>query len=413
MDRFDAALCTLVEPLLPAAHSTAREDLSTVGLFAVGHWREALAAIGWAWEQGRTALLIDAALSPERRQEIRSMVSAEGSNSGGPGLALLSGGSSGRDRIVWHTRESLYAAATGYCERFGGPGGFDRIVNVLPLFHVSGIMPLFRAAALGFRPDQIVFLENWRDLGERGSGPGRSCISLVPTQLQAFLQDASRHALLRAFSCIHIGGAALDVDLREGARRLGVRLAPGYGMTETAAMVCSQDPESFLEAEPGYGLAMPHAQLSTEGLDGRIVIVSGAVCRRVTPLSSRQPVGPRWLTDDAGEFDAAGRLLSVRRLDRAIVSGGEKVHPESVEQVLLEYPGVVETLVFGRPDPQWGQRVEAVVVTPVELRDEKLRAHAATKLRAFEVPKVIWQVREMPRTEAGKIDRGWLDRLGE
>jgi acyl-CoA synthetase (AMP-forming)/AMP-acid ligase II len=112
-------------------------------------------------------------------------------------------------------------------------------------------------------------------------------------------------------------------------------------------------------------------------------------------------------TGDAGYFDDEGLLHVVGRLDAAIITGGENVQPEEVEEVLREHPFVVDAAVLGRPDELWGQVVEALVVAEVE-QPELLLAWCRGRLASYKVPRRVRFVKSLPRTEAGKLLRAEL-----
>jgi O-succinylbenzoic acid--CoA ligase len=119
-----------------------------------------------------------------------------------------------------------------------------------------------------------------------------------------------------------------------------------------------------------------------------------------------------WLaTGDAGSWGDDGRLVVHGRRGELIITGGENVWPQPVEQVLARAPGVGDVAVTGAPDPEWGQRVVAVVVpadpaSPPTL--EQLRAHAKTALPAFCAPRELRLVSVIPRTTLGKPRRDLL-----
>ncbi|MEJ7875074.1 MAG: hypothetical protein WKF62_00325, partial [Solirubrobacterales bacterium] len=93
-----------------------------------------------------------------------------------------------------------------------------------------------------------------------------------------------------------------------------------------------------------------------------------------------------------------------------IVTGGENVMPERVEDVLRAHPDVLDAAVVGRPDPEWQEAVTAVVVLrPGAAEDpEALRAHCAAELAPYEVPKRFAFVADLPRTASGKLMRSVL-----
>jgi O-succinylbenzoic acid--CoA ligase len=115
-----------------------------------------------------------------------------------------------------------------------------------------------------------------------------------------------------------------------------------------------------------------------------------------------------WLhTGDLGALDTAGRLVIAGRKADTIISGGENVAPAEVESVLLEHPGVLDAAVFGRADPEWGEAVVAQVVLAegADIAAEALRAHCASRLAPFKVPKRFEPVSGVPRGVTGKLLR--------
>ena len=117
--------------------------------------------------------------------------------------------------------------------------------------------------------------------------------------------------------------------------------------------------------------------------------------------------GDGWFpTGDLGEVLPDGRLHVHGRRGDLIITGGENVWPTAVERALARHPAVAEVAVVGRPDPEWGQRVVAVIVpvgpaTPPTLAD--LREHAKATLPAYAAPSALELVEALPRTSSGKV----------
>jgi O-succinylbenzoic acid--CoA ligase len=119
-----------------------------------------------------------------------------------------------------------------------------------------------------------------------------------------------------------------------------------------------------------------------------------------------------WLsTGDAGAFDDSDRLVVHGRRGDMIVTGGENVWPDPVERALSMHPRVREVGVVGVADEEWGQRVVAFVV-PREAAEpptlEELREHVKAQLPAWCAPRQLVVVRELPRTNLGKVRRAAL-----
>ena len=113
---------------------------------------------------------------------------------------------------------------------------------------------------------------------------------------------------------------------------------------------------------------------------------------------------------DGGRLDGEGRLVVDGRLGDVIVTGGEKVWPRPVEDVIRGCPGVRDVAVIGRPDAEWGHRVVALVVPDQEGTPtlEALRAAVREALPPWAVPKELELVGALPTTALGKIRRSAL-----
>lgn len=117
------------------------------------------------------------------------------------------------------------------------------------------------------------------------------------------------------------------------------------------------------------------------------------------------PAGPAFTLGDLGRIIDGYVYLDARRTD-LVITGGVNVYPAEVEAVLESVAGVTEVAVFGRPDPEWGQRVCAAVVGTAS--EDDLRAVAIERLAPPKRPKEYLVVEELPRTATGKVRRGDL-----
>jgi acyl-CoA synthetase (AMP-forming)/AMP-acid ligase II len=166
-----------------------------------------------------------------------------------------------------------------------------------------------------------------------------------------------------------------------------VAVAATYGMTEACSQIAT------------FGWPLPGVELRIS--DGE-VLVRGPI---VAPGAAS---GDGWLhTGDLGCFDDRGALVITGRRSDTIITGGENVSPAEVEEVLLAHPGVADAAVVGRPDPEWGEAVVALVVGRggATLDPDELRDHCRARLAAFKVPKRVEIVPGLPRTASGKLQR--------
>lgn len=299
-------------------------------------------------------------------------------------LVVATSGSAGVPKFAELPHYALRAAIDASAVRLGIDEA-DPWLCCLPLAHMGGMLVLLRAAFLG----APVFVHRRFKLSHFADEREATCTSVVPTML-ARLVDADVD--LSPFRAILVGGAPMDERLRRPA------VVPTYGMTETCGgVVYDGRPLDGVEVRIG---------------NGDEIQMAGRTVMRGYRLSDEQPFTPDgWLrTHDAGVIEN-GRLRVHGRLDDVIVTGGEKVWPEEVEEVLRAHPQIADVAVVGRPDPEWGARVTAVVVPRVAADPpsvEALRAFCADRIAGFKSPHAIEITGSLPRTSSGKIMRAEL-----
>lgn len=356
---------------------------------------------------GGAVLLADPQWGRSEREELAALRSRLASGAGGPAaagwLGIPTGGTGGGVRFARHDGTTLAAAVAGFVRHFGvarvHAGG------VLPLHHVSGLMPWLRSALTG--GDFQAW--DWRriEVGDLPPLLPRSegwFFSVVPTQLARLLARPATVEWLRGFRAVLIGGAGADAELLERAAAARLPLAPCYGMTETAAMVAALRPEEFLRGRRYAGTTLPHACVDIAA-DGGVRVGGGSVFRGYFP--DWRPEGP-FDTEDLGRMDADGHLEIIGRRDQVLITGGEKVVPGKVEVVLRRATGVTRLAVVGVPDAEWGQRVVAVVGPGESFSEEQAQAAARRELAPAQRPKVYIVLGEWPENAAGKVNRARL-----
>lgn len=318
---------------------------------------------------------------------------------GRPALIVATSGTGGEPRGVVLTTGNIEAAAAASQVHLGTRPA-DVWLLVMPLHHVGGLAILWRAAHDG---SQIVLQSEFDasavDEALRG---GVTWVSLVPTMLRRLLEVRSgpwprvRGAL--------VGGAHAADALVAKANAAGLAVLPTYGMTETAAQVCTVRPGNSLAAAGTVGHPLPGVVVTVDAAPGTpgTIRVSGPT---VSPgYVSEPPRSGDFVTSDVGYFDGSGRLLVVGRRDDVVITGGEKVHPGHVERSLLELAGVAEAVAFGLPDDEWGERV-AAAVSGRGLSAAELQKALADRLPRHAVPKDIQIVDRLPHLSSGKVDR--------
>ena len=281
-----------------------------------------LAGLSWCWERGLLPFLGNPAWGERERRQIRETLgfhgilhsdgwslcgSKEDADGGSPPadramLALATGGSTGAVRFALHGRYNLQAAARSYGQAFGSSGG--PLISALPLFHVSGWMPLVRAVELGapwhwIAPGEEALISYLKKKDEKGGH-----LSLVPTQLQRLQRHPEVWRVLADLEALFLGGTGVSVALGEFCKEQGIPLAVSYGMTETAAMVAvakdwNEQREWVFKPLPGNSFRSEEGELWVR-TKGQMIGYFGA-----SPFSS----GKWWRTGDAGEVQDEGSFI--------------------------------------------------------------------------------------------------------
>lgn len=329
----------------------------------------------------------------------------------GPGQVVLgTSGSTGAYKWVQLSAVALSASAAATHARLGGAG---RWLLALPAQHVAGFQVLVRAALVGERVaildlsggfDPAAFSAAAQRLTSEGltsegltSEAERCYTALVPTQL-ARLMDTDPEPLVR-FDAVLLGGAAAPEQLLERARAAGVPVVTTYGMTETAGG-CVYD-----------GWPLEGVRVRVDGNSGSVELAGPMLATGYldAPEDTARAFRGGWFrTCDLGRLDSQGRLQVLGRADDVIVTGGRKVAPAMVEAVLTGLPGVAAACVVGVPDPEWGERVIAVVI-PADPEDPPypgaLQVAVHGLLSGAHVPKEIILFDALPLRGVGKPDR--------
>jgi malonyl-CoA/methylmalonyl-CoA synthetase len=332
-------------------------------------------------------------------------------------LLIYSSGTTGWPKGIVHTHASLGSGlrALESCWRLTAD---DRVVNVLPLFHVHGLcfathMTLLAGGCVllddHFHPPRTL------DLIGRGT-----VFMAVPTIYYRLLEQpefrpaARSWGGVRLFSC---GSAPLRPEvLPELEAILGRPVINRYGMTE--AFVITSLPLDGPWLRGSVGLPLPGVEVRVEREDqapaapGEVgsVRLRGANLFKGywgQPEATRAAFAGGWFdTGDLGFRDAAGFLTLVGRKHDLIITNGYNVYPQVVERVLHGCPGVREAAVVGVPDERRGERVVAVVVRGDEALDEgRLRAYCEERLVEYQRPREVVFAKALPRNAMGKVLR--------
>jgi O-succinylbenzoic acid--CoA ligase len=312
-------------------------------------------------------------------------------------VVVPTSGSTGEPKGVLLTAAALQHSARATHDRLGGPGQW---VLALPVTSIAGLTVLVRSLQARTRPEVVDLyggfsVDGFAAATRRLAAGVRHYTALVPTQVRRLL-DAGVD--LAPYDGVLVGGAALAPALHDRAVAAGVRVVTTYGMSETCGG-CVYD-----------GWPLDDVTVEVRG-DGRVVIGGPMVFAgyRLRPdLTAEALVDGRHVTQDLGRWARDGRLEVLGRADDVVISGGVNVPAALVERVLGGHPGVTACAVVGRPDPEWGERVVAVVqpadwsAVPSLL---ELRAFAADLLEPAALPREVVALGQLPVLPSGKPDK--------
>ncbi|MGY6500185.1 MAG: class I adenylate-forming enzyme family protein [Acidimicrobiales bacterium] len=299
----------------------------------------------------------------------------------GDALVVPTSGTTGSPKGVVLTHDAVEASARATTARLGVDPGRHRWLACLPLSHVGGLSVVTRAVTTG--TDLIVLPGFDADEVAAEAAAGATHVSLVATALRRI--DPT------IFECIVLGGAVPPPDRPANT-------VATYGMTETGSGIVYD--------------GLPLDGVEVRAVEGQLHVRGPMLLRAyrdgAVPLDAAG-----WLpTGDLGDVDpVTGQVSVLGRAGDLIITGGENVWPTPVERILEGLPTVAQAAVVGRVDPEWGQRVVAVVVpadpsAPPTL--DALRAAVKDQLPAYCAPREIELVSTLPRTALGKVVRSAL-----
>jgi len=350
----------------------------------------------------------------------------EGAGEGPAAVVIYTSGTTSEPKGVLLRHENLVSYVLGSVE-FASAGEAEAALVSVPPYHIAAVANVITNLYAGrrtlvleaFAPGQ--WLRTVREEEVTGA-------MVVPTMLARII-DCAEDKSVPSLRSLSYGGAPMPAVLIERALREWARVdfVNAYGLTETSSTVALlgptdhraalESPELAVRARlSSVGRPLPGIELEIRGPGGEILGAGqpGRICVRGGQVSAEYAGLGRALDDrgffdtkDDGYLDEEGYLFISGRTDDTIIRGAENIAPAEIEDVLLRHPAVLDAAVFGVPDTEWGQRIEAAVVVrpglgvdPAELRDFTRRA-----LRSTKTPDRFWFLDALPRTETGKLLR--------
>jgi fatty-acyl-CoA synthase len=307
----------------------------------------------------------------------------------------------------------------------------DVYMPITPMFHVHAWGVPYVATLMGikqvypgrYEPNSLVRLYREEKV---------SFSHCVPTILQMILGcDEAQRTDFDGWKML-LGGSALTQGLAAQATTRGMRVHSGYGMSETCPLLClthlsaaelEQPAPAQVAARIKTGVAVPMVDLRIIDADGNEVVHDGEALGEIVvrapwltqgylnaPEQGAQLWENGWMhTGDIGSIDPMGVVEIKDRIKDVIKTGGEWISSLELESLISEHPAVSAVAVVGVPDPQWGERAVALVVSE-GITAQMLLTHLhqyveSGRINKWAIPRQIRLVAELPKTSVGKINK--------
>ncbi|HTW68329.1 MAG TPA: class I adenylate-forming enzyme family protein [Acetobacteraceae bacterium] len=341
-----------------------------------------------------------------------------------PAMFLYTSGSTGRPKgVVLSHQSHLWVLEE---RRRGVPLATQRVLVAAPLYHMNALAVSQAALA---QHNTIVMLPSFTTRSYIAAIWRHRCtaITSVPTMVAMMLQEEDLLARtdLASVTGVRMGSAPVSAALMAATRRLFPRadISNGYGTTEAGPIVFAPHPDGLPTPPLSVGVKHPHVDLrlvGDYGMEAAEGILEMRCPRLMNEYHNLPEVTRRVLTPDGyyntGDLftrDADGFFFFVGRADDMFVCGGENIYPGEVEKMLEQHPLVVQAAVVPVDDEIKGQKPVAFIVCRpgAGLTEDAVKTYALQNAAAYQHPRRVWFLDQMPLAGTNKVDRAWLKKL--
>lgn len=323
---------------------------------------------------------------------------------------MYTSGTTGKPKGVLQTFGNHFYSAVSSALNLGLSSA-DKWLCVAPIFHISGFSIIMRGLIYGMT---VRLVEKFRaeEIERILANETVTIMSVVPFMLKKLIQQQNKTNTHynSAFRCMLLGGGTIDRETLEACLQRSIPVVQCYGMTETCSQIVALRAADALLKLGSVGQPLFSTQLKLSK-DGEILLKTPALTPGYLNLPDKLPskmIDGWYRTGDIGHLDKEGYLYIDGRADEMLISGGENIFPQEVEQVYQRYPQINEVAVVGQNDSVWGQVPVAFVVSDRRLSTTKLMNYGYEHLARYKVPQHYIFVSELPKNASGKIRRFML-----
>jgi len=291
----------------------------------------------------------------------------------------------------------------------------DKWLASLPFYHVGGFSILTRALLFSV-PVIIPNSIQTDDLIKSITQFNPTLISFVSTQLKRIVEK--RFKPNPGLKNVLLGGGHISNKLVEDAIKLGWKITKVYGSTETASFVTALSQKDF-KSKPGSAgkpiapnkikIVDENNNTVAKNISGEVLISSPSLMQGYLNEQDEEETSSEYFhSNDIGFINDDGYLFLESRKSDLIISGGENINPFEVEKEILQHSAIKETAVFTLKSNEWGETVVAAVILEDGINNfkvEELNTYLKNKLAGFKIPKKIFIIKELPKTELGKVEK--------
>lgn len=341
-----------------------------------------------------------------------------------PAMFLYTSGSTGKPKgVVLSHGSHIWVVET----RLSPDLDRHRYLIAAPLYHMNALAIAKLACAAHAT---IVLLPRFEALSyiEAIGRYHPTWLTAVPPMIAMMLRegDALAHADLSSVEAIRMGSAPVSASLMEATHRAFPKasVTNAYGTTEAGMIVFGPHPRGL--PQPGASVGYPHPKVQLRLVDGGNRNAGQGVLEMKCPAvmlgyhnrpELPPPVTPDgfYVTGDMFRRDENGFHYFIGRTDDMFVSGGENIFPSDVERMLERHPDVGQAVVVPVDDDIKGTKPVAFIIPKADRKPnaEAIKQYALANAPAYQHPRFVWFVDELPLASTNKVDRGALRRLAQ